>query len=197
MSTDPNPTDPVEAIRRDMADALAAIIYSGLPVEGESLPHLEFTNRYAEEYFGIASEVIAGDRWIELVHPDDRAGVRVAWEASRATGQHYRHEHRLKLADGKYRRFLARALPLRDDHGQVVKWYGVLTPIDDKPRLRGPRPRAAKVDYYPLCDSEGYLHLVEVTVWQDRHDNPAAKRHPSGAWYRVEVVAESVWQAPD
>ena len=51
------------------------------------MPHLEFANRYAEEYFGIPSEVIAGDRWIELVHPDDRAGVRVAWEAFRATGQ--------------------------------------------------------------------------------------------------------------
>ena len=45
MSTEPKPTHPEEAIRRDMADALPAIIYSGLPVEGESLPHLEFANR--------------------------------------------------------------------------------------------------------------------------------------------------------
>ena len=58
---------------------------------GESLPHLDFANRYAEEYFGIAAEAIAGDRWIELVHPEDRARVRVAWAASLATGQHYRH----------------------------------------------------------------------------------------------------------
>ena len=97
----------------------------------------------------------------------------------------------------KYRRFLAQALPLRDEQGAVVKWYGVLTPLDGEPQRRGPRPRAAKVDYYPLCDSEGYLHLVEVTVWQDRPDNPGAKYHPSGAWYRVELVAESVWQASD
>jgi hypothetical protein len=198
MSTDPNPnlTDPEEAIRRDMANALAAIVYSGLPIEGESLPHLEFTNRYAEEYFGIAAAAFAADRWIQLVHPGDRDSVRTAWAASLATGQHYRHEHRLKLADGKYRRFLAQALPLRDEQGAVVKWYGVLTPLDpDAPRHRGPRVRPAKVDYYPLCDSEGYLHLVEVTVWQDRPDDPAAKYHPSGAWYRVELVADSVWQA--
>ena len=141
--------------------------------------------------------MIAGDRWIELVHPDDRAGVRVAWEASRATGQDYCHVHHLRMADGHYRRFLAEALPLRGERGEVLRWYGVLTPLDDQPRHRGPRVRPAKVDYYPLCDSEGCLHLVEVTVWQDRPDNPAAKYHPSGAWYRVDLAAESVWQAPD
>jgi hypothetical protein len=199
MSTDPNPnpSDPAEAIRRDMADALLAIVCSGLPIEGESLPHLEFANRYAEEYFGIAAAVYTGARWLDLVHPDDRASVCAAWAASLATGQHYRHEHRLKLADGTYRRFLSQALPLRDEQGAIVKWYGVLTPLDADARLRGPRPRAAKVDYYPLRDDGGMIHLLEVSIWQDRPDDTAAKRHPSGAWYRVEVVAESVWQAPD
>jgi PAS domain S-box-containing protein len=169
-----------------MADALAAIVYSALPDL-----RLDFANRYAVEYFGVATEEIAGDRWIELVHPDDRASVLAAWDASRATGQHYRHEHRLRLADGQYRRFLAQALPLRDAHGAIVKWYGVLTPLDRQPRRRGPRPRAAKVDYYPLCDAEGYLQLVEVALWEDRPDDPAAKLHPSGSWYRVTVVADA------
>jgi PAS domain S-box-containing protein len=188
MSTDPDPspTDPEEAIRRDMADALVAIVYSGLPAEGESLPHLEFANRYAEEYLGIASEEFAGDRWIELVHPDDRAGVRAAWAASLATGQHHRHEHRIKLADGIYRPFLTQALPLRDKHGAIVKWYCVATPLDGKPRRRG--PLGTRVDYYPLCDAAGMIHLLEVAIWRDRPDDPTAKLHPSGAWYRVEVV---------
>jgi hypothetical protein len=171
-----------------MADALAAIVYSGLLVEGEELPHLEFANRYAEEYFGIAAAAFAADRWIQLVHPADRDGVRAAWAASLATGQHYRHEHRLKLADGTYHRFLTQALPLRDEHGQVMKWYGVATPLDPGEPGRRRGPRAAKADIYPLCDAEGYLHLVEVTVWDDRPDDPAAKLHPSGAWYRVESL---------
>src|SRR3954447_19484618 len=121
MSTDPDPTPtaPEEAIRRDMAAALAVIVYSGLPAEGESLPHLEFANRYAEEYFGIAAEAFAGDRWIELVHPEDRASVRAAWAASLATGQYYRHTHRLKLANGTYRWFLSQVLPLCDEHGAI------------------------------------------------------------------------------
>jgi hypothetical protein len=44
-------------------------MYSALPPESGELPHLEFTNRYAVEYFGIDPKEIAGDRWIELVHP--------------------------------------------------------------------------------------------------------------------------------
>ena len=183
---EPNPGGP-EASRRDMAQALAAIVYSATPDL-----HLDFANWYALESFGVAPEAIAGDRWIELVHPDDRAGVLASWRASTATGQHYRHEHRLKLADGHYRRFLAQALPLRDERGAIVKWYGVLTPLDRQPRRRGPRPRAAKVDYYPLCDAEGYLQLLEVATWEDRPDDLAAKLHPRGFWYRVEVVGDPV-----
>jgi PAS domain S-box-containing protein len=166
-----------------MGHVLAAIVYSALPDL-----RLDFINRYAVEYFGFAAEDVAGDRWIDIVHPDDRSAVQVAWEASRATGQHYRHEHRLRMADGLYRRFLAEALPLRDERGAIIKWYGVITPLDGEPRLRGPRPRAAKVDYYPLRDASGQLQLVEVAVWDERPEDPAAKLHPCGTWYRIEYL---------
>ena len=90
--SEPDKSGP-EATRRDMADALAAIVYSALPDLS-----LDFANRYAVEYFGVATEEIAGDRWIELVHPDDRASVLAAWDASRATGQHYRYGPRMQEA---------------------------------------------------------------------------------------------------
>jgi PAS domain S-box-containing protein len=175
--------DSPEAIRRNMAHSLAAIVYSALPDLC-----LDFANRYALEYFGVDAEDIAGDRWMDLVHPDDRASLLAAWNASLVTGQHYRHEHRLRLADGKYRRFLGEALPLRDRNGAIVKWYGVLTPLDGEPRLRGPRPRPAKVDYYPLRDSTGHLQLLEVAVWDERPDDPGAKQHPRGTWYRIRII---------
>jgi PAS domain S-box-containing protein len=166
-----------EATRRDMGDALAAIVYSVQPDL-----RLDFANRYAVEYFGFAVEDVADSRWVEFVHPDDRASVLAAWEASRATGQHYRHEHRLLMADGVYRRFRGEALPLRDEGGAIVKWYGLLTPLDG-PRRRGPSPaksRPAKIDYYPLRDGDGNLHLVAVAAWDERPTDPAAKLHPCG-----------------
>jgi PAS domain S-box-containing protein len=188
-------TEQDEAVRREMANSLIAVVYSAVRAEGDLLPRLDFANRHAIEYFGVGPEAIADDRWIELVHPDDRAGVRAAWAGSMATGQHYRHEHRIKMADGSYRRFLAQALPLRDDDGAILKWYGVIAPIDAEPRRRG--PTATRVDYYPLRDDAGMIHLLEVAIWQDRPEDTAAKLHPSGSWYRVELVAESVWHAPD
>ena len=192
MGTHPE-SDPggPEAIRRDLADALAILVYSALPDL-----RLDFANRGALGYFGIDLGDISGVHWLEHVHPADRAAVLAAWEGSSATGQPYRHEHRLRLGDGPYRRFLAQALPLRDERGAIVKWYGVLTPTDG-PRLRGPRPRAAKVDYYPLRDASGQLQLVEVATWEDRPDEPAAKLHPGGSWYRVTVVAGSGWHRGD
>jgi PAS domain S-box-containing protein len=177
-----NPKHP-EVIRRDMAHALAAIVYSGLPDN-----RLDFANRYALEYFGIALDDVTDYRWLDLVHPEDRESVLAAWKASMATGQHYRHEHRLKLADGHYRRFLSEALPLRDEQGKIVKWYGVLTPLDGVPRQRGPRTRPARVDYYPIHDAGGNLQLLEVAAWHDRPDDPSAKYHPCGMWYRVAFV---------
>jgi hypothetical protein len=84
-------------------------------------------------------------------------------------------------------------LPLRDEHGAIVKWYGVATPLEGEPRRRG--PRGTKIAYYPLRDDSGMIHLLEVVIWQDRPDDFAAKLHPSGAWYRVEVEAEAVWLA--
>jgi PAS domain S-box-containing protein len=178
-SPDPNGA---ETTRREMGDALAAIVYSALPDL-----RLDFANRYALEYLGVVSEDVADYSWIDYIHPDDRDSVLTAWEASRATGQPYRHEHRLRMSDGQYRRFLAEALPLRGESGDVVKWYGVLTPLDG-PRLRGPRPRPAKIDYYPLRDASGRLLLVEVTTWDEQPFDPAAKRHTCGMWYRVSFV---------
>ena len=153
-----------EDARREMGDALPAIVYSASPDL-----HLTYANRYAMEFFGITRDFLVSHEWLELVHPDDRDAVRTAWAASIETGQHYKHEHRLRMADGEYRKFHAEALPLRDADGSVIKWYGVLTPLEG-PRRRGPPPghahaRAARLDYYPLRDeATGELRLIAVAA---------------------------------
>jgi hypothetical protein len=52
-------------------------------------------------------------------------------------------------------------------------------------------------DYYPLRDASGLIHLVAVSTWEDRPDDPAAKMHPDGRWYRLEMVAEAIWMHTD
>src|SRR6202043_776685 len=71
--------------------------------------------------------------WMASVHPDDRPQVWEAWQTSIQTGVPYEVEMRLQDGtSGAYRWFLARAMPVRDETGQVVKWFGTTTDIKDQ-----------------------------------------------------------------
>src|SRR6202790_1068613 len=56
------------------------------------------------------------------------------WRASMASGEPYVDEMRLRRADGEYRCFLVRTAPLRDEQGNLIKWYGVSIDIEDRKR---------------------------------------------------------------
>lgn len=71
------------------------------------------------------------DEWRGLVHPDDADKTLLAWQRSFTSGKPFESEYRLKQADGTWRWTLARALPLHDARGQVARWYGTLTDIDE------------------------------------------------------------------
>ncbi len=68
--------------------------------------------------------------WLDMVHPEDRAGVQAAWGRSVATGEPYDHEFRLRLADGGWGWFRARAAARRDAAGRLVRWYGTTEDVD-------------------------------------------------------------------
>jgi PAS domain S-box-containing protein len=90
---------------------------------------VEHVNRQVLEYFGRTLEELK--RWgtTDAVHPDDLAHVVAAWQHSTATGLPYDFEHRIRRADGEYRWFQSRGLPLRDPEGRVVRWCNLLTDI--------------------------------------------------------------------
>ena len=69
--------------------------------------------------------------WGPQVHADDTARTREAWQSSMSQGKPFECEYRLKQADGTWRWTLARALPMVDGQGQVTRWYGTLTDIDE------------------------------------------------------------------
>jgi formate hydrogenlyase transcriptional activator len=91
---------------------------------------VEHVNRQVLEYFGRTLEELK--RWgsTDAVHPDDLPRVIAAWEHAVETGQPYEFEHRIRRADGEYRWFQSRGLPLRDAEGRIVRWYNLLTDID-------------------------------------------------------------------
>jgi PAS domain S-box-containing protein len=96
---------------------------------------VDFANRHWQDYTGLSSEKTAGSGWEAAVHPADVKRQVEKWHAAVARGEIFENEVRFRrAADGQYRWFLTRAVPLRDAHGKIVKWYGTSTDIDDRQR---------------------------------------------------------------
>jgi PAS domain S-box-containing protein len=95
---------------------------------------VEFLNQRWCDYTGIGLEESLGIGWTSRIHPDDAAPLGTYWHALLQADQPGSFEARLRRFDGTYRWFLIRAVPLLDDAGHVVKWYGQNTDIDDRKR---------------------------------------------------------------
>ena len=110
----------------------------------DSLPHLVWTCRadgpcdYLSPrwvaYTGVPESEQLGYGWLEQLHPDDRDRVIAEWAAVAARGESFDIEFRIRRADGVFRWFKTRAIPFRDNDGQLVKWFGSNTDIDDSKR---------------------------------------------------------------
>jgi PAS domain S-box-containing protein len=97
----------------------------------------ETVNRGLLEYFGRPFEDFQFGDTSDHVHPDDLTGVIAAWVQAMSTGTMVEYEHRLRRFDGVYRWFYARGLPLRDSANHILRWYVLLTDIDDRKRAEG------------------------------------------------------------
>src|SRR5882672_3171767 len=90
---------------------------------------VEFVNQQLLDYTGKTHEELRD--WRPLMHPDDRERVMFQWTRSIQTGNAYEIEHRIRRADGVYRWFQVRGRPLRDIEGRMVRWYNLVTDIDE------------------------------------------------------------------
>ena len=112
---------------RDVVETIPTMAWTTLP-EGAS----DFANQRWQEYTGMSLPDTSGEGWKKPFHPADIASHVEKWSASLATGKPLENEARLRRAsDGQYRWFLHRGVPLRDEHGEIVKWYGTATDIED------------------------------------------------------------------
>jgi PAS domain S-box-containing protein len=93
----------------------------------------DFLNQPALDYTGLSLDQ-AETGWPRAFHPDDKKGMLVKWSAIRESGMPGGLEARLRRFDGEYRWFLFQAEPLRDESGNIVKWYGSSTDIEDRKR---------------------------------------------------------------
>ncbi len=87
------------------------------------------------EYTGASADSAIGFGWMEYLHPDDKERSLGHWMRCVQSGEPYESEYRLRGADGQYRWFRARAVPLRDPEGRIVRWYGTCSDIHDSKLL--------------------------------------------------------------
>src|SRR3989442_12502472 len=114
----------IEERLRLIIDTIPTIVWRKLP-DGSA----DFLNRNFREYTGLSLEDGLGWGWMNAFHPDDR--LMEEWRAALAAGKPFEKEARLRRADGQYRWFLIRAVPLRDEQGNIANWYGTSSDIED------------------------------------------------------------------
>ena len=97
--------------------------------------HTHFNRKWLE-FTGLTLQESVGFGWNPPFHPDDRERAAARWARATATGEPYEIEYRLRRADGVYHWMLGRAMPLRDATGQIVRWFGTCTDIEDLKRAQ-------------------------------------------------------------
>ena len=146
---------------RDVIDTIPAMVWSTLP-DGSNT----YVNKRFVEYSGSSAEQTAGSGWQALIHPDDFERHAAQWKEAVATGKPHESEVRSRRSDGQYRWQLDRGLPLRDQDGNIVKWYGVTTDIEDRKRAE----EALQLASNDLQDSKAKLEeaqrIAHVGYWE-------------------------------
>ncbi len=93
---------------------------------------IDFTNRKWLDYSGMTAAQSVGEGWARAVHADDLALCIAKWESALLVGNPFEAEYRLRDKDGNFRWFLVRANPIRNSAGQILKWFGSCTDIENQ-----------------------------------------------------------------
>ncbi|MEC5157261.1 PAS domain-containing sensor histidine kinase [Chryseobacterium sp. MP_3.2] len=146
---------------RFLADAMPQIVWIG-----ENDGRLTYFNKATMDYSGKDyNEFLEGDGLLEIVHPDEKKENIRLWARSVRTKKAFFFEHRFRNKDNEYRWFLSRAFPELDDAGNVKKWIGTSTDIDDMKRQETQKNDFIKMANHelktPVTTIKGYVQLLK------------------------------------
>jgi len=133
-----------------------------------------FSQRWYD-YTGFSEEESIGDGWRPVFHPDDMEETEKRWAQSLATGEVYNTEYRARRYDGQWRWMLGRAVPFRDEGGNILKWFGTCTDIHDVVEAR----QAAKDTREQMRRVIEHAH---VTLWAINKERKLTVLEGSLAW---------------
>lgn len=149
------------------------------------------------EYTGATTGSGTGSGWMDYVHPEDREPAMSQWETCIEAGTNYEAEYRLRSRNGSYRWFRARAVPIRDDQGNSVRWYGICSDIHDSKLLeQSIRDNAARLERM-VDDRTADLRRLSVRLMtmQDQEHRRIARELHDGLGQEL-AVAKMVLDNP-
>lgn len=116
---------------RQLADSMPQIVWTARP---DGL--IDYYNQQWNDYTGVSNERgTSPEDWANVTHPDDLQRCVERWMEATRTGVAFQQEYRLKNTAGQYRWLLARARPIRNERGEIIRWYGSSTDIHDQKML--------------------------------------------------------------
>ncbi|WP_392482343.1 ATP-binding protein [Nostoc sp. C110] len=135
---------------RYLAEAIPQLVWT-TNANGEC----DFFNQNWCEYTGLTLKQSLGSGWLAALHPDDIQNADEVWSNAVKNGTIYNNEYRFKRAfDGSYRWQLARALPLKDEQGIVVKWFGTCTDIHEQKQILEERAHLLELEQIARAKAE-------------------------------------------
>jgi PAS domain S-box-containing protein len=115
------------ALYRTIVDTIPQMVWTARP-DGE----VEFLNARVSQYTGLAARDLLGWGWKEVLHPEDLDRCERNWKRALSSGRGFEAEYRLRRHDGTFRWHSHSVIPLLDDAGEVVLWYGSVTDIEEQ-----------------------------------------------------------------
>jgi len=164
---------------RIIIDTIPALAWCALP-DGSA----EFLNQRWHDYTGLSAGEAQGWGWTVAIHPEDSTNLVEKWRTSLASGAPNESEARMRRFDGEYRWFLFRTVPLHDETGNIVRWYGTNTDIEDRKQaeeIRAAQARQASVRADVSAALSKPVHSREIL----RGCAEAIVRHLDAAFARI------------
>jgi PAS domain S-box-containing protein len=140
-----------------LIDSIPSLVHTGRP-DG----YLDYFNQRWLQYLGLPMDDLLGWKWRAAIHPEDVDAIVDRWRHSIATGEPFLHESRVRRADGKYRWMMHHKVAVRDECGQIVKWYGASIDIEDRrqaeEQLRRSAQELGRTAFY-LTEGQRLAHM--------------------------------------
>lgn len=172
-----------EAQFRAIADSMPQMVWS-TRADGFH----DYYNARWYEFTGVPEGSTDGEAWNGMFHPEDQGRAFDLWRQCLQTGEPYEVEYRLRRHDGVYRWTLGRARPIRNEAGEIARWFGTCTDIDDLKRSDQAKELLSQELSHRI---KNIFAVVSALIALSARQRPEAREFASAVRTRINALARA------